>query len=246
MAQAMTTAGRGRSSMDVFAGDLLTLTRPTFQATCEQTVNLGFGHVFYGFARAMRPRRVVVIGSKAGFAPICFALGLKDNRGFGVRDVGDHHVELTHPGGLPQLHFIDPSYAVERENPGWHSFGEGHWDDDEQVRALWRRFTVEDIVTHFRMTSAEYLQSQPAEEIDLLYVDGDHRYEGVLHDFVRFRPRMAERGIVLAHDVDERIPAAEGEGHRALLDLPPDLYDSVRLRVYPGLAILQPRPSQPV
>ena len=31
------------------------------------------------------------------------------------------------------------------------------------------------------------------------------------------------------------------EGYRALNDLPPDLYEYVRVPVFPGLAILRPR-----
>ena len=43
-------------------------------------LNLGFGFLYYGMVRALRPAHVVVIGSGYGFSVVCLALGLKDNR----------------------------------------------------------------------------------------------------------------------------------------------------------------------
>lgn len=60
---------------------LLADTMPSFQRTSSADRNLGFGHILYGITRAMRPRKVVAIGSKAGFAPLCLAKGLADNLG---------------------------------------------------------------------------------------------------------------------------------------------------------------------
>src|SRR3989338_3366225 len=56
-------------------------------------LNLGFGFLYYGLVRALRPRHVLVIGSGYGFSVICLALGLKDNN-------------------KGKLSFVDPSYSV--------------------------------------------------------------------------------------------------------------------------------------
>jgi len=38
-------------------------------------------------------------------------------------------------------------------------------------------------------------------QIDALFIDGDHRYEGVKRDFVCYRPFVRDGGIVLFHDI---------------------------------------------
>jgi len=217
---------------------LLDASIPSFQATSRSTINLGFGHLFYGMARLLRPAKVVVIGSKGGFAPLCFAKGVADNEGSGLAHVGfDDTAMVDARDG--HVDFVDPSYSIERGDPN-HSFGVGTWDDAEDVRRRWESFGLESFVTHYKMTSAAYLETYPDGPIDLLYIDGDHSYAGVAHDLIAFRPRMSTNALVLAHDVDPRIPAEEGAGHAALYDVAGDLFEFMRIPVYPGLAILRP------
>lgn len=230
---------RSLLSLDpAIAHALLNQTLPAFQLASPSTLNLGFGFVFYGIARAVRPQNVVVVGSKAGFAPICFALGLKDNEGYGIGAVECYDTTLAAPRERPRLHFVDPSYSVHRGDPN-HHYGEGMWDDPEIVERRWRRFGVESIVTHFKMTSADYLQHGSRHtRIDLLYVDGDHSYDGIMHDLLAFRGSLWEQSLVLAHDVHPGLEDADG--YRVLCDLPPGTYEYVRIPILPGLAIMRP------
>lgn len=39
--------------------------------------------------------------------------------------------------------------------------------------------------------------------LDLVFIDGDHSYEGALGDFENFLPKMKPTGIMLAHDCTE-------------------------------------------
>jgi len=38
-------------------------------------------------------------------------------------------------------------------------------------------------------------------KLDVLFIDGDHRYEGVKSDFLRYRHLVAEGGYILLHDI---------------------------------------------
>jgi hypothetical protein len=40
------------------------------------------------------------------------------------------------------------------------------------------------------------------ESYDLIFIDGDHTYEGVKRDFENYRGLLSERGVILFHDVD--------------------------------------------
>src|SRR5262249_7351013 len=73
--------------------DIFEHAKPLGHREDPATLNLGFGFVYYGLVRALRPRHILVIGSGFGFSVVCLALGLKDNaRG--------------------TLTFVDPSYSV--------------------------------------------------------------------------------------------------------------------------------------
>src|SRR5271154_2996950 len=62
------------------------------------TLNIGFGFLYYGLARTLRPAHTVVIGSGFGFSVVCLALGMNDN-------------------GTGQLSFVDPSYSLLKHGP---------------------------------------------------------------------------------------------------------------------------------
>jgi predicted O-methyltransferase YrrM len=80
-----TLDGTEPAARDVFSLDagtlseILTHAKPLGHREEASTLNLGFGFVYYGLVRALRPQHVVVIGSGYGFSVVCLALGLKDN-----------------------------------------------------------------------------------------------------------------------------------------------------------------------
>ncbi len=228
--------------------DILSNTMPSFQVTDLKTNNLGFGFIFYSLVRSVRPMNVVVIGSKAGFSPIMFGLGLRDNEGGEIKKVDCEEVILKY-SLTPQLHFIDPSYSVVNKDKN-HWYGIGKWDSEEEVYNLWKKYHLEDIITHFKQTSAEYLlNTNSFKEIDLLYVDGDHSYAGIMHDFKNFYPKLKKDAIIIAHDVDPQLkkdfPSTDtldiAGGFDAFTDIPDEMYEKFRLPIYPGLAIMRKR-----
>ena len=216
-------------------------TLPSFQNVEAQTLNLGFGNIFYSLVRTLRPKNVIVIGSKAGFSPIMFGIGLKDNEGYGVGKIECYNTRNINHGTNGKLFFIDPSYSIDRKDNN-HWYGIGYWDDSKKVKALWERYELENIIEHFKMTSKEFVDSSYCpEDIDLIYIDGDHSYDGIVLDFNMFYDKINRNGIIIAHDIDPQVPTLlpNSGGFEAFVNLSTDKFEKFRLPVFPGLAIIR-------
>lgn len=215
---------------------ILGRTLPSFQAIDADTLNLGFGYLYYALGRIVRPETSVIIGSKKGFSVICLALALNDNEGCGISEISCYRTKLAKQT-RPTLHFVDPSYSVHRGDRN-HMFGIGFWDDADSVRAWWQEFDVGDIVQHHRMRSDEFAASELCPNtIDCLIIDGDHTYEGMTFDVAAYGARLSPGGIMLLHDVHPAIRPEFG-GPRVYAELDRDAYETIRLPIYPGLALV--------
>lgn len=149
-------------------------------------LNLGFGFLYYGLVRSLRPSHIIVIGSGFGFSVVCLALGLKDNL----------HGRLT---------FIDPSYDFLKDGPFKTIGGRGTWNHPESVFKHFERFGLEDIVTHHKSTSENFFchyEEMALPDIDLAFVDGNHAFKNVQHDFLHTARRMRKNGYILLHDTN--------------------------------------------
>jgi predicted O-methyltransferase YrrM len=166
--------------------EILERARPLGHNEDANGLNIGFGFVYYGLVRALRPRHVVVIGSGYGFSVVCLALGLKDN-------------------GDGALSFVDPSYSVFKHGPLHTVGGTAQWDDPQRVREHFRYFGVEHIVTHFKLTSREFFATYAARglaPIDLAFVDGSHAYADVRHDFRAVLRQARANSYIFLHDTN--------------------------------------------
>jgi methyltransferase family protein len=174
-------------SLDVpLLGDILRHARPLGHHEDEATLNLGFGFLYYGLIRALRPRHVAVIGSGFGFSVVCLALALKDN-------------------GAGRLSFVDPSYSMLKHGPLRTVGGTSQWDDPEEVRAHFARFGIDSLVTHFKATSAEFFREYEARglpEIDVAFIDGNHSFADVRHDFIEVMRHAHRNSYLLLHDTN--------------------------------------------
>jgi predicted O-methyltransferase YrrM len=134
--------------------------------------SLGLGWIYYGIARAMRPRTVVVIGSWRGFVPIVMGRALADN--------GD--------GG--KIVFIDPSLVDD------------FWKNPAGVDRHFRHFGVCNIEHHCLTTAAFAATPafKALVRVELLFVDGMHTFEQAKADHETFQKKLSPNAVVLFHD----------------------------------------------
>lgn len=149
-----------------------------------ENLNLGFGFLYYGLARSLRPKHLLVIGSGFGFSVVCFALGLKDN-------------------GEGMLTFVDPSYSLLKDGPFKTIGGADYWSRPQKVLEHFKRFGLEDIVTHYKLRSDQFFASYKAlglPPIDIAFIDGSHAYDDVKHDFLKTVDHVHKNSYILLHD----------------------------------------------
>lgn len=178
--------GPGFSLSPDLLREILAEAKPLGHREHSESLNLGFGFVYYGLVRALRPKHVLVIGSGYGFSVVCLALGLKDN-------------------GLGRLTFVDPSYSVLRDGPLATIGGANFWQHPGQVRAHFAHFGVQQIVTHYRLTSAEFFSrfdELDLPEIDLGFIDGNHAYAHVAYDLTAALRHSHKNTYLLLHDTN--------------------------------------------
>jgi MMP 1-O-methyltransferase len=72
-----------------------------------------------------------------------------------------------------------------------------------------RRAGIDGLVTQVRLPSQEALAAIGEERIELLFIDGSHKYDLVLQDFALFVPRVVEGGWVLMHDTTSPFPGSK-------------------------------------
>ena len=208
--------------------DVLDHARPLGHHEDDATLNIGFGFVYYGLARALRPQQLVVIGSGFGFSVVCLALGLKDNR-------------------RGALTFVDPSYSVFRHGPMRTIGGTAQWDDPEKVQAHFGRFGVDSIVTHYKSTSSDFFgeyQARGLPAIDLAFIDGSHAFDDVRNDFASVLRHSHKRSYLMLHDtniyVRELVRHSGVKRWLKILKAKNDLFEVVDFPFSSGVAIVRP------
>lgn len=134
------------------------------------------GHRYFGYdlIRFLKPRLVVELGTHFGTSFFTFAQAVRDE-----------NIESR-------------CYAIDTWIGDKHAgfYGEEVY---QQVSEMAGKFP--NVVQLMRMTFDEALSHFEDESIDVVHIDGLHTYEAVTHDYYKWLPKLADKGIVLFHDI---------------------------------------------
>jgi Methyltransferase domain len=130
------------------------------------------------------------------------------------------------------LHLIDPWEAYTdpglppkyaRENPEQKQM-------DEIYERVCERYNSPQVQIH-RAGSEDITQQFPDNYFDWIYLDGDHRYEGVLGDLKAFHAKVKSGGIVAGDDYARPKSNWSQDGVTRALDeiLTTDLYEPIKV-----------------
>ena len=82
----------------------------------------------------------------------------------------------------------------------------GNSQNSETLESVKQQLGVEDV-------------TRPLEMLDILFIDGDHSYEGVKADFLTYSPLVKKDGLVVFHDICEHAREAKCEVRKFWLEL---------------------------
>lgn len=149
-------------------------------------LHMGDGILVYGLVQHMRAKNCVVIGSGGGFIPRIITQARLDLHYQGIFD------------GNPEYNWgdIGATYVVDACN------GVGGPNDIENEESFYRtRFFPRFIKATSEDAYYDFFVRQEI-KIDLLFIDGDHSYEGVKKDFDLYSTILSDHGIIVLHDTD--------------------------------------------
>jgi hypothetical protein len=134
--------------------------------------------LFEAAARVPGEGRIVEIGSFQGRSTVALALGAP---------------------GAGEIVAIDPHAGNDRGPQEIAGYGSEAAEDHERFHANLARAGVDDRIRHIRQFSEAAL-GEVADPIDLLYIDGAHRFGPARTDILQWGRRVPEGGTLLIHD----------------------------------------------
>lgn len=195
---------------------------PPYDQWTEWHSGIGDGHVLlYGMVRVRRPRIIVEIGSACGKSTCAMALACEHN--------GDGVVVA-----------IDP-----HDHNAWSDDG----TSGGTLQCLQERLDMYSLNARCEICRLSSVEAAKAwnRPIDMLFIDGDHSYDMVRHDFEAFRPWFSDDALVVFHDSlwDHH---KDNPWYRCDMGVPAYLqylqdagFQSVTIGPLPGLTIVDPR-----
>lgn len=180
--------------------------------------HMGDGVIIYSLIQYMRAKNCVCIGSGGGYIPRIMTQARIDLHGQGIFE-GDPDYSW---GDIGSTFLVDPCNGIggESDVDDEESFFRTHfyprYIKDTSENAYYNFFVKQDI------------------KIDILFIDGDHSYEGVKKDFELYSTIMSDNGIIIIHDTDKRyednlIVSEDSKKDHDKFDGPSRLVDDIQL-----------------
>jgi hypothetical protein len=149
--------------------------------------HMGDGLLVYSIIQHMRAKVCVCIGSGGGFIPRIMTQARMDlweqqifegNNDKNWGDIGTTYV-------VDACNGIGGKSDIEDESSLFRSAFHPRFIKETSEKAYYDFFVKQDI------------------KIDVLFIDGDHSYEGVKLDFDLYSKILSDKGIIMIHDTDE-------------------------------------------
>ena len=149
--------------------------------------HMGDGLLVYSIIQHMRAKVCVCIGSGGGFIPRIMTQARMDlweqqifegNNDKNWGDIGTTYV-------VDACNGVGGKSDIEDESSLFRSAFHPRFIKDTSEKAYYDFFVKQDI------------------KIDVLFIDGDHSYEGVKLDFDLYSTILSDKGIIIIHDTDE-------------------------------------------
>lgn len=159
--------------------------RWTHGATDE---HMGDGIIVYSLIQHMRAKNCVCIGSGGGYIPRIMTQARIDLHKQGIFTGNTEY----NWGDIGATYLVDPCNGiggpsdVSDEDSFYRTHFYPRFIKETSEDAFYNFFVLQDI------------------KIDLLFIDGDHSYEGVKKDFELYSTILSDNGIIIIHDTDER------------------------------------------
>jgi predicted O-methyltransferase YrrM len=147
--------------------------------TGEGGMNPGDRRAVYYLVRRLRPGRVLEIGTLAGASTVHLAVALAD---------------VWPESAAGRLLTVDIVDVNDAERAAWRRLGL-----PQSPRQAMERLGLGGLV-EFRVARSLDLLAQPGEPFDLIFLDGDHRFETVVAEIPAAVARLRPGGLLLLHD----------------------------------------------
>jgi len=148
--------------------------------------HMGDGIIVYSLIQHMRYKNCVCIGTGGGYIPRIMTQSRVDLFEQGIFE-GNRSANW---GDIGATYVVDPCNGVggqsniDDENSFYRTHFYPRFIKETSEKAYYDFFVRENI------------------SIDLLFIDGDHSYEGVKKDFELYSKLVSEHGMILIHDTD--------------------------------------------